>query len=75
MTRWCTAKARSTGGLAGDHWERFANLRAYYTFMYGHPGKKLLFMGSEFAQSRWHHDHSLDWHLLEYGEHKGATNR
>ena len=60
------------GRMPGDHWQRFANLRAYYTFMFGHPGKKLLFMGSEFAQSReWHHDHSLDWHLLEYPEHKG----
>ena len=53
------------GRMPGDDWQRFANLRAYYGFMFGHPGKKLLFMGCEFAQVReWDHDHSLDWHLL-----------
>src|SRR5258705_12543110 len=52
--------------MPGDAWQRFANLRAYYGFMFGHPGKKLLFMGNEFAQEReWQHDHSLDWHLLD----------
>jgi len=51
--------------MPGDRWQKFANLRAYYGFMFGHPGKKLLFMGSEFAQEReWDHDHSLDWHVL-----------
>ena len=56
--------------IPGDEWQRFANLRAYYGFMYAHPGKKLLFMGSEFAQSReWNHDQSLDWHLLEHSRH------
>jgi 1,4-alpha-glucan branching enzyme len=60
------------GRMPGDDWQRFANLRAYYGFMYGHPGKKLLFMGSEFAQEReWTHDHSLDWHLLERPRHAG----
>jgi 1,4-alpha-glucan branching enzyme len=50
--------------MPGDRWQKFANLRAYYGFMFGHPGKKLLFMGSEFAQEReWDHDRSLDWHL------------
>src|SRR5262249_38381340 len=54
------------GRMPGDEWQRFANLRAYFGFMFGHPGKKLLFMGSEFGQeSEWRHDHSLDWHLLE----------
>src|SRR5215470_8768155 len=54
------------GRMPGDRWERFANLRAYYAFMFGHPGKKLLFMGGEFGQeNEWRHDHSLDWHLLE----------
>ena len=54
------------GRMPGDEWQQFANLRAYYGFMFGHPGKKLLFMGNEFAQEReWQHDHSLDWHLLE----------
>ncbi len=52
--------------MPGDRWQRFANLRAYYGFMWGHPGKKLLFMGCEFAQEReWNHQTSLDWHLLE----------
>jgi len=52
--------------MPGDRWQQFAHLRAYYGFMWGHPGKKLLFMGGEFAQQReWNHDTSLDWHLLE----------
>ena len=52
--------------MPGDRWQRFANLRAYYGYMFGHPGKKLLFMGCEFAQEReWNHDQSLDWHLLD----------
>ncbi len=52
--------------MPGDAWQKFANLRAYYGFMWGHPGKKLLFMGCEFAQGKeWDHDHSLDWHLLD----------
>ena len=54
------------GRMPGDEWQRFANLRAYYGFMFGHPGKKLLFMGGEFGQeNEWRHDHSLDWHLAE----------
>jgi 1,4-alpha-glucan branching enzyme len=61
------------GRMPGDAWQRFANLRAYYGFMFGHPGKKLLFMGSEFGQeSEWRHDHSLDWHLLEQPAHAGV---
>ena len=61
------------GRMPGDDWQRFANLRAYYGFMFGHPGKKLLFMGCEFAQSsEWNHDHSLDWHLLQYAPHAGV---
>jgi 1,4-alpha-glucan branching enzyme len=61
------------GRMPGDEWQRFANLRAYYGFMFGHPGKKLLFMGSEFGQeSEWRHDHSLDWHLLKHPRHAGV---
>ena len=57
------------GRMPGDEWQRFANLRAYYAFMFGHPGKKLMFMGSEFGQEReWSHDHPLDWHLLDQPE-------
>jgi 1,4-alpha-glucan branching enzyme len=59
--------------MPGDTWQRFANLRAYFGFMFGHPGKKLLFMGGEFAQEReWNHDRSLDWHLLANPLHKGV---
>ena len=58
--------------MAGDDWQKFANLRAYYGFMWTQPGKKLLFMGGEFGQWReWDHNSSLDWHLLEYDPHKG----
>ena len=75
MTRWCTASARILGRMPGDEWQRFANLRAYYGFMFGHPGKKLLFMGNEFAQqNEWQHDHSLDWHLLSQPRHAGVQN-
>jgi 1,4-alpha-glucan branching enzyme len=61
------------GRMHGDPWQRFANLRAYYAFMWTHPGKKLLFMGSEFAQDReWDVEGSLDWHLLQYAPHEGV---
>jgi 1,4-alpha-glucan branching enzyme len=60
------------GRMPGDRWQRFANLRAYLGFMWAHPGKKLLFMGSEFGQEReWNHDASLDWHLLADAQHAG----
>lgn len=59
--------------MPGDDWQKFANLRAYYAFMWAHPGKKLLFMGGEIAQrSEWNHDQSLDWHLLEHISHQGV---
>jgi len=58
--------------MAGDRWQKLANLRALYAYMWAHPGKKLLFMGSELAQeSEWSHERSLDWHLLERPEHAG----
>ena len=63
------------GRMPGDDWQRFANLRAYYSFMFGHPGKKLMFMGCEFGQEReWNHDHSLDWHLLGQKRHSGIVS-
>ena len=56
--------------MAGDEWQKFANLRSLYTYMFAQPGKKLMFMGGEFAQSReWNHDRSLDWHLLHTDPH------
>jgi 1,4-alpha-glucan branching enzyme len=59
--------------MPGDEWQQFANLRAYYAFMWGHPGKKLLFMGQEFAQtSEWNHDATLPWHLLDDARHQGV---
>ena len=66
-------KGSMIGKMPGDEWQKFANLRAYYGFMWGHPGKKLLFMGSEIAQWReWNHDTGLDWWLLEDGRNKGV---
>ena len=59
--------------MPGDEWQKFANLRLLYGFMYTHPGAKLLFQGGEFGQSaEWNFQQSLDWHLLEYKVHKGA---
>jgi 1,4-alpha-glucan branching enzyme len=61
--------------MPGDEWQKFANLRAYYGFMWSHPGKKLLFMGGEFAQWReWNHDRALDWHHLEDPRHRGVQS-
>ncbi|TCQ20936.1 1,4-alpha-glucan branching protein GlgB [Rhizobium sp. PP-CC-3G-465] len=58
--------------MPGDDWQKFANLRAYYGFMWGYPGKKLLFMGQEFAQwAEWSEERGLDWNLLEYPLHQG----
>ena len=66
-------KASLIGKMAGDSWQRFANLRLLYGYLWTHPGKKLLFMGGEFAQwSEWQHDHSLQWHLLEHAPHEGV---
>ncbi len=65
-------KGSMLGKMPGDEWQRFANLRAYYGFMWGHPGKKLLFMGQEFAQpTEWNHDAELPWYLLDDVKHAG----
>jgi 1,4-alpha-glucan branching enzyme len=61
------------GRMPGDEWQRFANLRLLYSYMFTHPGTKLLFMGGEFGQSgEWDFQQSLDWHLLQYGYHSGV---
>jgi 1,4-alpha-glucan branching enzyme len=61
--------------MPGDKWQRLANLRALYAYMWAHPGKKLLFMGQEFAQEgEWNEEASLDWHLLEDGQHAGIQS-
>ncbi|HEY1394304.1 MAG TPA: 1,4-alpha-glucan branching enzyme, partial [Methylibium sp.] len=66
-------KGSLLGKMQGDGWQRYANLRAYYGFMWGHPGKKLLFMGQEFAQDReWNHDAELPWPLLQDPRHAGV---
>src|SRR4030066_1621821 len=58
--------------MPGDEWQKFANLRLLFGYMFGHPGKKLVFMGGEFGQTKeWDHEESLNWHLLQYPIHKG----
>jgi 1,4-alpha-glucan branching enzyme len=65
-------KGTLIGKMSGDDWQRFANLRSYYGFMWGYPGKKLLFMGQEFAQRReWSEARALDWDMLQYEPHLG----
>ncbi|TIL55832.1 MAG: 1,4-alpha-glucan branching protein GlgB [Mesorhizobium sp.] len=66
-------KGTLLGKMAGDDWQKFATLRAYYAFMWGYPGKKLLFMGQEFAQRReWSEARALDWNLLDFRAHRGV---
>ena len=66
-------KGSLIGKMPGDDWQKFANLRAYFGFMWTHPGKKLLFMGGEFAQGgEWNHDTGLDWDLLDDPRHAGV---
>ena len=65
-------KGSLIGKMPGDTWQQFANLRLLYAYMWGHPGKKLLFMGSEFGQRReWQHEESLEWQVLQFPEHAG----
>jgi 1,4-alpha-glucan branching enzyme len=65
-------KKSMLGKMPGDVWKQFANLRALYGYMFGHPGKKLMFMGDEFGQwGEWNHDVGLDWHLTEHSLHAG----
>ena len=66
-------KGSMIGKMPGDWWQKFANLRLFYAWMYAHPGKKLLFMGGEFGQSsEWSHERGLDWWLLDFPEHAGV---
>jgi 1,4-alpha-glucan branching enzyme len=66
-------KGSLIGKMPGDEWQQFANLRLLYGYMWGHVGKKLLFMGGEFGQKReWTHEESLEWHVLQYPLHGGA---
>ncbi len=66
-------KRSIAGRMPGDEWQKFANLRLLYGYMFTHPGAKLLFMGAEFGQSgEWNFESSLDWHLLEFGYHEGV---
>jgi 1,4-alpha-glucan branching enzyme len=68
-------KGSLVGKMPGDEWQRFANLRLLFGYMYAQPGKKLLFMGGEFGQVReWTHDSSLEWHVVQYPVHRGVQN-
>ena len=68
-------KGSLIGKMPGDEWQKFANLRLLFAYMFAQPGKKLLFMGDEFGQvSEWSHDRSLDWDVLQYPVHGGLMN-
>jgi 1,4-alpha-glucan branching enzyme len=67
-------KLSMIGKMYGDYWQKFASLRTLFGFMYAHPGKKLMFMGDEFAQFiEWDYKKQLDWFLLEYASHRGMS--
>ncbi len=66
-------KSSMLNKMPGDEWQKFANLRLLYSYMFAYPGKKLLFMGCEFAQgTEWNHDQALDWYVLQYPNHAGV---
>ncbi len=66
-------KGALVGKMPGDEWQRYANLRLLFGYMFGHPGKKLLFQGCELGQWReWNHEESLEWHVLEFPFHRGV---
>jgi len=68
-------KGALIGKMPGNGWQQFANLRLLFGYMWAHPGKKLLFMGGEFGQRReWQHEESLEWHVLQYPEHRGLQH-
>jgi len=68
-------KGSMMGKMPGDDWQKFANLRCLYGYMFAHPGQKLMFMGGEFGQWReWNHDASLDWHLIGWNNHGALKN-
>jgi 1,4-alpha-glucan branching enzyme len=68
-------KGSLLGRMPGDEWKKFANLRLLFSYMFTHPGSKLIFMGGEIGQpSEWNHDKSLEWHLLQYPVHKGVQD-
>ena len=68
-------KASMLNKMPGDEWQKFANLRLLYTYMFTYPGKKLLFMGCEFGQgTEWNHHEALDWYVLDYVNHKGVSD-
>lgn len=68
-------KGALVGKMPGDEWQRSSNLRLLFGYMYGHPGKKILFMGVEFGQwKEWNHEESLEWHVLQYPSHRGIQN-
>ena len=68
-------KGSLIGKMPGDNWQQFANLRCLFGWMWGFPGKKLLFMGGEFGQRReWTHEDSLEWHVLQYADHRGVQD-
>ena len=76
MTKWCTARGSLISKMPGDEWQRFANMRAFLAYMFGHPGKKLLFMGTRIRADRRMESRraALPWQLLQYAVHSQAAD-